>query len=114
MAFTLDLSRHHVKVSPSGVVREVGTKTNPIRHEIQFATTSALYVEHIPGDSGSRYELVAIAAGGTRNTRIPISDMMRAALPQILEETAARHGVLIGESEDGEVIPAKLRVEDTE
>ena len=112
MAFTLDLSRHHVKVSPSGVVREVGTKTNPIRHEIQFATTSALYVERVPGDSGSRYELVAIAAGGTQ-TRIPISDMMRAALPQILE-TAARHGVLIGESENGEVIPAKLRVEDTE
>ena len=112
MVCTLDLSNHHVIVSPTGIVREVGTKTDPIRHEIEFAKTAYLHIVQVRGDDGPRYELVANAADGSQ-TRIPIFDMMRAALPQILE-TAARHGVLIGESENGEVIPAELRVEDTE
>jgi hypothetical protein len=41
---------------------------------------------------------------------VPIFDMMRAALPQILE-TASKYNLVIGESPDGSVIPAALRVD---
>jgi hypothetical protein len=109
-AVTMDLSNHNVTVTPTSVSREVGTKSNPIRRQIDFTTTAYLYIDHVSGGRGLEYELVANAVADGAETRIPIYDMMRSALPQIME-TAGKHDVIIGPSEDGSVIPAALRVD---
>jgi len=108
IAITMDTSNHNVTITPTGVSCEVGTKANPIRHQIDFTTTAYLFIDQLPGDRGSRYELVANAADGGAETRIPIFDVMRAALPQIIEN-ASKNNVVVGETEDGFVIPAELR-----
>lgn len=106
-AVTKDTSNHNVTVTSTGVSCEVGTKANPIRHKIDFTKTAYLFVDQLPG---SKYELVANAANDGAETRIPIFDLMRAALPQIIEN-ASNNNVVIGETEDGFVIPAALRDE---
>jgi hypothetical protein len=108
-AFTMDASNHNVTVTPTAVSREVGTTSDPMRHEIDFTKTAYLYIDQVPGDHGPKYELVANAATDGAETRVPIFDMMRSALPQIME-TASKQNVMIGESTDGSVIPAALRV----
>lgn len=107
-AVTMDTSNHHVTVTPTGVSCEVGTKANRIRHTIDFTTTAYLFIDQLPGDRGSKYELVANATSGGKETRISIFDLMRAALPQIIEN-ASNNNVVIGEMEDGFVIPPALR-----
>jgi hypothetical protein len=73
-ALMRDTSNHSVKVSPTGVVREVGTIKEPIRHEIQFAQTDYLFIDEIKENRGSRYELVAYArADGTEKHGCPFS-----------------------------------------
>jgi hypothetical protein len=109
-AFNIDTSNHNVTVTPTGFTREVGTKSRPIRHSIDFTTTAYLYIDQAPGDRGPKYELVANASADGAETRVPIFDLMRSALPQILE-TAGKNNVMIGESADGSVIPAALRVD---
>lgn len=109
-AFNMDTSNHNVTITPTSVTREVGTRSRPTRHSIDFTTTAYLYIDQVPGDRGPEYELVANSADDGAETRVPIFDMMRAALPQILE-TAGENNVIIGESPDGSVIPAALRVE---
>jgi len=107
-AVTMDTSNHNVTVTPAGVSCEVGTKANPILHKIDFTTTAYLFIDQLPGDRGYKYELVANAADDDAETRIPIYDLMRAALPQIIE-SASENNVVVGETEDGFVIPAALR-----
>jgi hypothetical protein len=107
-AVTKDTSNHNVTVTPTDISCEVGTKANPVRHEIDFTTTAYLFIDQLPSDRGSKYELVANATNGGAETRIPIFDLMRAALPQIIEN-ASKNNVVVGETEDGFVIPAALR-----
>lgn len=109
-AFQLDTSNHNVTVTPSSVTREVGTKSDPIKHHIDFTTTAFLYIDEVPSTRGPNYELVANAATDGNETRVPIFDMMRVALPQIIEK-ASDNDVVIGDSVDGTVIPAGLRVD---
>jgi hypothetical protein len=109
-AVTMDTSNHNVTVTPTSVSRQVGTKSKPIYHQIDFTKTAYLYIDQVPGDRGPMYELVANAAADGAETRVPIFDMMRSALPKIME-TASKHNVVIGDSVDGSVIPAALRVE---
>jgi hypothetical protein len=109
-AFNMDISNHNVTVTPTSVSCEVGTKSKPIRHSIDFTTTAYLYIDEVPGNRGPKYELAANAATDGAETRVPIFDMMRAALPQILE-TASRNNVVIGDSPDGSIIPAALKVD---
>jgi len=112
-AVTLDTSNHNVTVTSTSVSREVGTTSDPIRREIDFTKTAYLYIDEVPGSRGPEYELVAHAADDGAETRVPIFDMMRAALPQIIE-TAIRHEVVLGEAVDGSIIPAALEVDDDE
>jgi len=109
-AFNMDTSNHNVTVTSTSVAREVGTKSDPIRHEIDFTTTAYLYIDEILGTRGPNYELVANAATDGNETRIPIFDMMRTALPQIIEN-ASNNNVVIGDSVDGSAIPAAVRVD---
>ncbi|QDU47306.1 hypothetical protein Mal52_58340 [Symmachiella dynata] len=110
MAFnTFDIvsSNHNVTLTPTRVTREVGTKAKPIRHSIDFTKTAYLYIDQVPGSREPKHELVAIAADGAE-TRVPISGMMRFALPQILE-TASQRYIIIGMSENGSAIPDALQ-----
>ena len=109
-AFTMDTSNHNVTVTPTSMTREVGTKSDPIQHRIDFTKTAYLYIDEVPGTRGPNYELVANAATDGTETRVPIFDMMRVALPEIIE-TAGNNNVVIGDSVDGSVIPAALRVD---
>ena len=108
----MDTSNHNVTVTPTSVSREVGTVSKPIRHRIDFTTTAYLYVDEIPGERGPEYELVAYAADDGAETRVPIFDMMRAALPQIIE-TARKQSVIIGGSEGDSAIPEALRFDES-
>ena len=110
-ATAIETSNHHVTVSPTKIIREVGTRAKPIRHEIDFTRTTFLAVEQVSRNGGPEYELVASATANGTETRIPIYDLMRAALPQIMEN-AAKQGAVIGESEDGLQIPTALRSDD--
>lgn len=67
-----------------------------------------MYIEVVESGGEKHYELVAIAGNDGVMTRVPIYDMMRKALPQIIEKARAR-GVVIGESENGADIPVALR-----
>jgi len=107
-AIAMDTSNHNVTITPSSFTREVGTKSDPIRHQIDFPKTAYLHIDEVPGTRGPNYELVANAAVDGKETRVPIFDMMRVALPEIIE-TASNNGVLIGDSVDGSVIPTALR-----
>ena len=109
-AFQVDTSNHRVTVSPDRVTREVGTVSDPIKHEIDFTNTAFLYIDEVPGTRGPNYELVANSARGGKETRVPICGMMRAALPQIMDY-ASKNNVVIGESADGALIPPTLRVD---
>jgi len=108
-AVTMDTSNHNVTVTSTTVSREVGKRSNPIRHQIDFTKTAYLYIDQVPGNRRPKYELVATAAADGAKTRVPIFDMMRSALPQIMEN-ASKHNVVIGDSVDGSVIPAALQV----
>ncbi|QDT51605.1 hypothetical protein Pan258_56940 [Symmachiella dynata] len=106
-AFDIVSSNPNVTLTPTSVTREVGTKAKPIRHSIDFTKTAYLYIDQVPGSREPKHELVAIAADGAE-TRVPISGMMRFALPQILE-TASQRNIIIGESENGSAIPDALQ-----
>ncbi|MFC1759318.1 hypothetical protein ACFL2H_11220 [Planctomycetota bacterium] len=109
-AFTMDTSNHNVTVTPTSMTREVGTKAAPIQHRIDFTKTAYLYIDEVPGTRGPNYELVANAATDGTETRVPIFDMMRVALPEIIE-TAGNNNVVVGDLVDGSGIPAALRVD---
>lgn len=96
----LDFSNQHVTVTPTGILREAGSKSKPIRYQIDFTNTIYLEIDEVPDEKGPTYELVAYATPDGTETRIPINDTMRAAIPQIIE-TAVNHRAVISESLDG-------------
>ena len=109
-ALFLDTSNHHVTVTPTSVTWEVGTKSNPSRQQIDFKKTAYLYIDEVSGPHGPNYGLVANAATDGRETRVPIFDLMKSALPQIIEN-ASNNNVVIGETIDGLAIPTALRID---
>lgn len=102
------VGNHYVQVDPSSVIQVTGTESSPIRHEIDFSATVYLEIARAAGGTSPKYELVANAIRDGSETRIPISDLMRAALPQVFEY-ASKYDLIIAENENGLQIPEELR-----
>lgn len=113
LTVTTDVSNHHIRVSPIGVIHEVGSRSAPIRSEIEFAKTAALYVDEFQQGNRTQYELVALQRDDTPAIRIPIYDMMRAALPEICK-AASLQGVELDESVLPFIVSPELLEEDAE
>lgn len=97
MVITMDVSNHNVTVTPDGMSREVGTTSDPIRHSIDFRTTSYMFIDEYQDGHRVKQELVAYSSIDGEETRVPAFGMMQAAIPQILTY-AGEHDIVVDAS----------------
>ncbi|MEM9251932.1 MAG: hypothetical protein AAGB29_06240 [Planctomycetota bacterium] len=106
-AIDLGLADHHVTVTPTGFTRQVGSSLAPMRQAVDFEAVTTLYIEETPAEHGPEYTLVAFSSD-VSEVRVPIYDLMRTALPDILD-VASRYEILMLSSDDGQFMPSGLR-----
>jgi hypothetical protein len=107
-AATADHSNHHVLVTDTTITSEVGTRSNPIVHQIDLSQTAYIQIVEHTQNNRPYFELVAHADADGHESRIPIHGLMRAALPTILE-AVSQHDIIIGESDTGGLVPGRLQ-----
>jgi hypothetical protein len=95
---------HRLVVTPDYFHLRLGPWYAPVDTQVEFG--SLAYVALRRTRDGA-YELQAFTNGGSR-VSVPVCDIMRKALPEILQR-AAQRSVVIGEGADGLQIPAALR-----
>jgi hypothetical protein len=90
--------RHCVVVTRDRVFHRVGLWFSSTDTELEFNSLShAWIVETDPGHPGRRtYELQCRKRGGGELVAIPIYDLLKAALPEVLRR-AAQRGVVVGQ-----------------
>lgn len=100
---------HRVVVAPGYFFHRVGSWYSPIETKVDFDSVVYMTVDEAQRDRNRRktYELHCIAKKGTNAVRIPIYDLMKKALPEILER-AAQRDIIVGERPDGRVIPSDI------
>ena len=104
----VSFDNHRVTIGPDSVTREVGTVSDPVIHHIDFSDTAYMIITESRRNNRPYFELVAYSTSDGTETRIPIHDMMKEALPEIFRN-AANADVIIGEAPDGAQIPEALR-----
>ena len=99
---------HRVVVTPEYFFHRVGSWYSPIETKVDFKSLAYVSIDEAERTRNQRktYELRCITERGNKIS-IPIYDMMKKALPEILKR-AAEHEVVFGDSPDGRVIPSDL------
>jgi hypothetical protein len=95
---------HQLVVTPDYFLQRIGSWYAPVETKVDFNSLMYVSVMEIKPDKKGRkaYDLRCIRKGG-ESVRVPVSDMIKKALPEILKR-AAEHNVLIGDAADGRVI----------
>ena len=107
-AVTTDSSNQHVLVTPTSILSEVGFRNQPEVFKIDLTETDYISFVKVAGDGQPAFDLVAIRAEDGQSSRIPVNDLMRAAIPQIVE-TISRYDIVMGDSESGGFVPSPLQ-----
>jgi len=99
---------HRVVVTPEYFFHRVGSWYSPVETKVDFKSLAYVSIREEKRARNERktYELRCITKEGAE-TSVPLYDMMKKALPEILKR-AADHEVVIGESPDGRVIRSDL------
>lgn len=105
---TLDTSNHRVLITPTRILDECGTRREPVIRQIDLSKTAFIRIVEDTRNRERNYELVANAASDGQETQIPINDLMRAALPKIVDYIAQQN-IAIGESDSGGLVPLRLQ-----
>ena len=100
---------HRVVVTPEYFFHRVGSWYSPVETRVDFKSLVYVSIGEAKRASKDRksYELRCTKDGGADTIRIPVYDLMKKALPEILKR-AAEHDVVIGEGSDGRVIPSGI------
>jgi hypothetical protein len=102
---------HRLVVTPDYFFQRIGSWYAPVETKVDFNSLMYLTVAETKQDRGRKtYELRGNKKGTGEPIRIPINDMMKKAVPEILKR-AAQHEVLIGDGADGRVIALELKIE---
>jgi hypothetical protein len=101
---------HRVVVTPDSFFHRAGAWYAPRETTVAFDSLKYMaVVEKEPEPRGARrYDLLCVPKQTNEPISIPIYDMMKKALPEILQY-AAQHNVFIEENADGWQIPPDLR-----
>ncbi len=95
---------HRLVVTPDYFFQRIGSWYAPIETKVDFNSLIYLTVAETKPDRGRKaYELRGNKKETGERIRVPISDMLKKALPEILKR-AAQHEVLIGDGADGRMI----------
>jgi hypothetical protein len=102
-----DALAHRVCVTPDGFSDRSGAwyRVEEIRVDFDSLSTMAVGTRETDGPGEQTQELRCFPRGGGETIRVPIFDMMKKALPEILQN-AARHHVFIIKNVDGPQLPA--------
>lgn len=95
---------HSLIVTPHSFELRIGSWYSPVDTKVEFASLAYLSVDEAKAGD---YELRALTRTGNKIS-VPICDLLKRALPDVLER-AARHDVVIGDNADGWQIPPALR-----
>jgi hypothetical protein len=100
---------HCLVVTPDTFDHRIGVWYSPIEHHIEFADVLFLQIAESEPVRNNRkyYELQCFMKPDGKIIAVPISDLMRAALPEIFRRAVARE-IMIGEGDDGLQIPTQL------
>ena len=101
---------HRVIVTSEYFFHRIGSWYSPAEAKVEFDSVVYMTIEETGADDQGhkRYELQCFEKQGGEKIRIPIHDLMRKALPEILKK-AVHHDVVIGENAEGWQIPPDLR-----
>jgi len=97
---------HRLVVTPHSFDLRIGSWYAPQNTKLDFTSLHYLSVDQLK-DGG--YEINAITREGTQ-TSIPVNDLLKKALPEILRG-AAQSGVVIGDSAEDFQIPGQPKAE---
>jgi hypothetical protein len=95
---------HRLTLSPESLQLRLGYWFSPADTAVDFSTLAYLSVDK---SNDGDYEITGLTKDA-REVIVPMCDMVKAALPEILHR-AAQKGAIIGEGPDGLQIPATLR-----
>ena len=99
---------HRVTVTPEYFFHRIGSWYSPVEARVEFKSLAYLSIDEAKRTRNKRktYELRCITNLGEKII-IPVHDLMKKALPEILKRAAAR-GVVFGEGPNGRVIPSDI------
>jgi len=100
---------HRVTVTPDYFFHRVGSWYSPVETRVDFKSIVCIGIGETLRSKNKRrtYELICLRKGGGDAIRIPINDMMKKAVPEILKR-AAENNISIVPRPEGGTIPSDL------
>jgi hypothetical protein len=99
---------HRVTVTPEYFFHRIGSWYSPVEAQVEFKSLAYVSIDETKRARNQRkaYELRCFTKRADEII-IPVHDLMKKALPEILKRAAA-HDVVFGEGPDGRVIPLDI------